>query len=283
MFPSRSASAALILAAACWGLGTVIAKRAIDEIPPASLLAIQLASSVLVLAVLVRPSRARIAGVPPLLARLGLLNPGTAYALSLLGLAQITASLSVLLWAAEPILILVLAAIVLGERLGRPALALSVVALLGMTLVLYEPGISGSAVGIALTLAGVACCAVYTVVSRRQLGAVEETAVVVFLQQVHALAFAVVLVVVAFLLGHHPLPPGASPVALAAAVGSGVLYYGAAYVLYLAALKRLPASTAASSFYLIPVFGVAGGVMALDERLSVLQVVGAGLALVRSP
>ena len=48
----------------------------------------------------------------PLLGRLGLLNPGAAYALSLLGLTTITASLSVLLWALEPLMILFLAALV---------------------------------------------------------------------------------------------------------------------------------------------------------------------------
>lgn len=45
------------------------------------------------------------------LSLLGVLNPGLAYALSIAGLAHVTASVSVLLWAIEPILILALAAI----------------------------------------------------------------------------------------------------------------------------------------------------------------------------
>jgi probable blue pigment (indigoidine) exporter len=42
---SRRTVLALILAAACWGLGTVVSKRAIAEIPPLTLLPIQLGSS----------------------------------------------------------------------------------------------------------------------------------------------------------------------------------------------------------------------------------------------
>ena len=47
---SRNNVLALILAAACWGIGTVVSKRAIDEIPPLTLLPIQLAVSLAVLA-----------------------------------------------------------------------------------------------------------------------------------------------------------------------------------------------------------------------------------------
>ena len=42
---SRRTVFALTLAAACWGIGTVVSKRAIDEIPPLTLLPIQLGAS----------------------------------------------------------------------------------------------------------------------------------------------------------------------------------------------------------------------------------------------
>jgi len=47
---------ALILAAACWGLGTVISKAALEELSPIALLAAQLAASVAVLAI-VQPDK----------------------------------------------------------------------------------------------------------------------------------------------------------------------------------------------------------------------------------
>ena len=66
--------------------------------------------------------------------------------------------------------------------------------------------------------------------------------------------------------------------ALVSIVASGVLYYGAAYLLYLNALRVLPVSIAAISFYLVPVFGVAAATTA-GETLSATQWVGAAMTI----
>ena len=88
-----------------------------------------------------------------------LLNPGLAYALSLIGLTMISASASVLIWAIEPILILLLAGLVLGERPG-PAITGSV--LPGVRWPCCGGGQPRSAAwrlaGVALSLVGVLCC-----------------------------------------------------------------------------------------------------------------------------
>jgi drug/metabolite transporter (DMT)-like permease len=272
----------LIIAAACWGLGTVISKRAIGEIPPLTLLPIQLAASLAVLATWMR-----LRGLPfrdpsasPLLGRLGIVNPGLAYGLSLLGLVHITASVSVMVWAIEPILILLLAAIYLRERVGPLVLLLSMVAVAGMLLVVYQPGIGGSALGVLLSLAGVACCAIYTVATRRWLASADSTAQVVLAQEAHALVFTAALVAGVAVLGGPGVPGGVSAAAWVSAIASGILYYAVAYGFYLSALRRVPASIAATSFYLIPVFGVAGGNLFLGEQLQTTQWVGAVLVLV---
>ena len=183
----------LILAAACWGIGTVISKAALAEFPALTLLAVQLASSLVVLALLLARQRSPLRGAPPLLGRLGLLNPGLAYALSLLGLVTITASLSVLLWALEPLLIVALAAVFLRERITPAFIALSLLAVAGMVVILWDPGATGGEfVGVALTVAGVGCCAVYSVVTRHYIPDAPETGQVVFSQQAHALVLALV-------------------------------------------------------------------------------------------
>jgi probable blue pigment (indigoidine) exporter len=272
---------ALVLAAVCWGVGTVVSKAALTEFPPLSLLAIQLAASLAVLAVLMRRRGIALRGEgPALLGRLGLLNPGTAYALSLLGLVTISASLSVILWALEPLLILFLAAIFLHERITPGIVGLSLVAIAGMVLVLYEPSVGqGQLLGVALTLAGVACCAIYTVATRRFIPDARETSQVVLAQQAHALALALVVVVALGFVGGAVAPSSVTPIGLASAVGSGVLYYAGAYWLYLNALRRVPASVAGASFYLIPIVGVAAGALLLDERLGSTQWVGAAIVL----
>ena len=271
----------LILAAACWAGGTVVSKQAVAEVPPLTLLAVQLAASVgfLLVVARLRGERLPTTGDGLNLSRLGLLNPGLAYALSLVGLAEITASVAVLLWALEPILILALAAVVLRERVGAGIVAGSVAAVAGLTLVVAEPAAGGSAAGIALTIAGVGVCAVYTVASRRWLpGASDSTLGVVLGQQVHALALAVVVVVAFAAGGQAMLPASVSLGGLAAALGSGLLYYAFAYLFYLSALRRIRASVAASSFYLIPVIGVALASLA-GERLEPLQWLGAALVV----
>ncbi len=272
---------ALTLAATCWGLGTVVSKAALGEFPPLTLFAIQLATSLVVLALLLwrqgTPLRQR---GRPTLTRLGLLNPGTAYALGLIGLLSISASLSVLLWALEPLMILGLATVVLGERIGPRLIGLSGIALVGVAIVVLAPGTaSGQLVGVALTTLGVACCAAYTVVTRKLLPGAIETGAVVFGQQAWALGLAIPLVVTAAVLGGPALPASVTALGIASAVGSGVLYYAAAYWLYLGALRRVPASIASSWFYLIPIVGIAASAVLLGERLEPIQWLGVVLVI----
>ena len=229
----------LVLAAACWGTGTVVSKQAVAEIAPLTLLPIQLAASVAFLLVLTRargdrsPRRAR----GPAARRLGLLNPGLAYALSLIGLAEITASTSVLLWATEPLFILAFAAVVLGERVGVAILAPSAIAIVGLGLVVLDPAAGGSTFGIVLTVAGVVVCAVYTVATRKWLLGSDSTFGVVLAQQLYALGFAVVVVVGLAATGRQMLPAEVSTAGLVERGGLGppvlrvrvlVLHLGAA-------------------------------------------------------
>jgi probable blue pigment (indigoidine) exporter len=278
---SRRDLGALFLAATCWGLGTVISKAALDEIPPLSLLAIQLATSLVVLtAIMLRGGIPLRGDGPALLGRLGFLNPGVAYALSLVGLVTITASLSVLLWALEPLMILLLAAIFLRERVTPGLVALSLLAIAGMVVVVYEPTMGASQlVGVALTLAGISCCAAYTVITRRFIPEARETGQVVLAQQAHALALALVAVATLAIVGAAVAPIDFTPVGLASAIGSGALYYAGAYWFYLDALRRVPASLAAASFYLIPIIGVGASVVLLDEHLGPSQWIGAAIVL----
>jgi drug/metabolite transporter (DMT)-like permease len=269
----------LALAAACWGIGTVVSKRAIDEMPPLVLFPMQLAASVVVMAVVMRIRGLSLMGSPRLLGRLGILNPGLAYALGLVGLTYISASLYVVLWALEPLLILLLAGIFLGEGISRRFVLFSALAAAGMGVVVYEPSTNGQWPGVLLVLAGVACCAVYTVIARRWVGASDSTAQVVLAQQTYALAFAIAVVLAAVSVGDLRWS-GISPTGLFSAVGSGLLYYAAAYWFYLSALRRVPASLAATAFYLIPVFGLGASFALLGDRLEPGQWIGVGIVVV---
>ncbi len=270
----------LVAATACWGCGTVLSKQVLDRgVAPLTLLALELTASVLLLLLATWVMRVRVDSSPAMakLAVLGILNPGLAYALGLLGLVSITASMSVLLWATEPILIMLLAVLVLRERIA-PATAVAVAAaMVGVVLVIYRPGASGDAVGVALTVSAVAACALYAVLTRRLLLDDSSLAVVV-VQQVAALCFAVVVAGVATATGAADLgvPEDLTTWALAAA--SGMVYYGFAFWFFVGGLRGVPASVAGSFLPLIPVFGLAAAYL-LGDRFIDRQWAGAALVI----
>jgi probable blue pigment (indigoidine) exporter len=216
------------------------------------------------------------------LAALGVLNPGISYALGLLGLARISASMSVLLWAVEPRLILLLAREVLQDRITRPVAVAMAAAMGGVLLIVARSGIGGALVGVSLTLAGVGACAMYTVACRKLL-ADDAALTVMLVQQACALVFAIALWTITQLV--HPDQALGRPLgsvsgrAWISAVASGVLYYAVAFGLYLAGLRQVSASVAATFLTLIPVFGVSASYLLLSEQLSGRQWIGAGLVL----
>jgi drug/metabolite transporter (DMT)-like permease len=74
------------------------------------------------------------------------------------------------------------------------------------------------------------------------------------------------------------LPVRVTAVGALSAVVSGLLYYAFAYSFYISALRRVRASIAAASFYLIPVFGLAGA-WVTGERLQPVQWLGAAIVI----
>ena len=117
-----------------------------DDVTPLTLLPIQLTSSCLLVAAVCRLQRARFdwSPRPRRLAAPGVLNPGIAYALGPIGLSSITASISVLLWAAGPVLILLLAAALLREHIPVAKPAALAPGVLGVVLAVYQPGPTGT-------------------------------------------------------------------------------------------------------------------------------------------
>lgn len=212
------------------------------------------------------------------LTALGVLNPGIAYALGLLGLTSISASMSVLLWAVEPVLIVLLAAAVLRESIPGALVASLGVAIVGVLLVVYQPGAAGDATGVALTLAAVSACAGYAVLTRRLL-LDDASLTVVLAQQAAALGFAVLLATATQLTVGNGWGVGSLNAATwATAAVSGMLYYGLAFWFFIAGLRQMPASAAGAFLPLIPVFGVAGGYL-IGDRLGDRQWVGAAIVV----
>ena len=277
--PRRMSAWSLVAAAACWGIATAISKRAIDEIAPLTLLSIQLTVSVVLLSI---ASRVEGRGLPrehrrPL-AVLGVLNPGVSYALGLAGLARITASATTLLWATEPIMILLMAWAILKQRPTRAVIVCAGVAFVGVILVVAAPDVGLDPLGVSLMLAGVAACAIYTVLSGRYVGSA-STLGVILLQQIAALAFAVALLAGAAVAGRAGDLGEVSATGWTSALAAGALYYGVAFWLWLRGLRTSSPAVAGLFINLVPVFGVAAAAVLLDERLVGRQWLGALLVI----
>ncbi len=280
MGPSYRHVVMLVAATGCWGCGTVISKHALDRgVAPMTLLVLELTASCSLLLVALLLMKQPWSWSPQIrrLATLGILNPGLAYALGLLGLVTVSASMAVLLWATEPILIMVLAVLILREQIAAATLAAMTATMLGLLLVVYAPGAAGDPTGIALTLGAVGSCAGYTVLTRRLL-LDDSSLTVVLLQQVVALAFAVSVVGTAVAVGITDLgmPPDNTTWALAAA--SGTLYYGLAFWLFVGGLRGVPASFAGLVLPLTPIFGLTLAGL-LGDRLTNHQWIGAIVVL----
>lgn len=266
----------LVLASAFWGVATVIAKALLEHIPALTFLLIQLVPSVCVLWGIVLLSRR---SLPRrrlwLILLLGVLNPGMAYTLSMLGLTMTTASVATLLWAAEPAMIVVAAWLLLREAVTLRFLAATLVAMGGVVLV---SGIadavaftSDGAFGVLLILGGVACCALYTVLSRRIAAEIDPLPTVA-LQQTAGLVW-----VLAILPLQTDSFGGGAPLDWTVLLGgavSGLMYYAAAFWCYLSALRAVEATRASIFLNLTPLFGVAAAFVFLGERLSPLQWAG---------
>jgi drug/metabolite transporter (DMT)-like permease len=265
---------------ASWGCGTVLSKQALERgVAPLTLLALELGASSLLLSLSAVVLRVRLtrSGALTKLALLGVLNPGAAYALGLLGLLTISASMSILLWATEPALIIVLAVLLLREHIAAATLLALAAALAGVLLVVYRPGATGDAIGVSLTMGAVCACALYTVLTRWLL--LDDSSLgVVLVQQIAALLFAITLVATTTVLRESTVGLPADAATWGLALASGSVYYGLAFWFFVGGLRGVPASVAASMYPLIPVFGLIAAFV-IGDRLAGQQWLGAALVV----
>ncbi len=273
---------ALLLACLFWGAATVINKVLLGPISPVLLLSIQILPGCLLFGALTLFHRNTAPRGRALLwaAALGVLNPGVSYSLSMLGLKLIPASAASLMWATEPLMILVLASLVLREPITPLLICIVGLGLAGVWLVTGQAmgnfGYALDAMGLVAMLSAVFLCAVYTVFSRR-LAIDTDPVPLLAVQQGAGLAFTLLLI---FILPEERanLVNLAMPLdATGVAAVTGFMYYGLSYWLYLFALRHVPAAVAGGYFNLIPLVAIALAIGFLGETLAPEQWLGAGL------
>ncbi|MGB0694916.1 MAG: DMT family transporter [Rhodospirillaceae bacterium] len=199
---------------------------------------------------------------------------------TILALALISASEASVVFATQPMVILGLAALLLGERISPTVILLCAIAIGGILLIIGSGGLEGSphrAAGLGCAGLSTLCAALYVVWMRGHSIALDpSTSLLVVLGTAMAVSIAASGASTLMGLSYGGL---GSPAVQAAAIATGALYYGAAFLIYLQGLKTTEAAKAGIYLCLVPVFVIALAWGLLGERLSPLQGLGAVLVI----
>ena len=281
-----SAYLVLLIANAIYGTSYVTSRVVLQDVPPASLAVARLAlgAAVIVpLALAWRPARDTLSRSDRWrVFWMGVLGFAGAFGFGNLGIAHSTATNAALLITVEPVSLILLSPIFLGERLSRRELAGAALTVLGATLVVLNvlPGSSAAFAphwrgDLLLVLSGL-CYAGYSLIGRHVLARHAALPVT---------AWSIVWGLVAMLpLAGLEWLDGRRPVWGQAAIW-GTLYLALVvtalgYLVWNYGLERVEAPRLALLINVQPVVGALLGVWWLREPLTVLTVVGGVLVLV---
>lgn len=268
----------LVLLAACWGLAFVFIGVAVHSLGPCALVEVRALLASLVLFVYARLSGARLdlGRHWRLYLIIGALGSAIPFVLIALAQTVLSASYSVVLLSIAPLLSALVALLWIGERPSLSKIAGLLLGLAGVALLSGLRPASGAAPPIWAVLMALGAAALYGVAgvySKRNASGIAPLALATGSQ----LGAAILLLPLAM-----AFPPAAAPTVVewlnvvALALFSSAL----AFILYFHLIDSIGPVKTLSVNYLTPVFGVAGGVLALGEPLTVNLLGGMALILV---
>lgn len=279
-----------VVSAAGWGFGIVTARAALEAgLDVFSLALIQLAGSVALLggvSVLAGrwPSGALVRRSVPS----GAIEYAFTYTVFAFGVARTTAGNTSIIASAEPVLIALLAALLLRERIKKHFLIVLAIIVAGLLLV-TGPDLASAgrpSEGDLLVLVSAATGALYAVLNRRLVAGADPLPLALAQQTVGlvVLGGGVTVFVVANVVSLPPLV-AAPREAIWLAILSGLLAHSAAVWLHLHALRGMTAARFGVVLSLVPVFALTGAYAVLGEAITLVQLTGAaliGLAIILS-
>jgi drug/metabolite transporter (DMT)-like permease len=292
----KTAVALLVLANVLWGTSYVVAKVALEEVPPPLLGALRvILASAMLWPILIwrtwaeRPSRRRL--IEPIalgdalrLGGLGLLGIGASYLLDYWGISLSTATDASLMIIGEVIFTALLAALIAHERLGFRKRAGVLVGIAGVLLLVLgnapvgQAGASSwaRAAGDGLILACLLCESIYTVLGAG-LARRYQPLTVLTLANTGSLLLWVPILLWYGLTGRFP--------ALSLAAMAGVIYLAAVtsalcYLIWFSVLRVAGSSVGAISLFVQPLVGSLLGLALLGDPLTAALLGGAALIFV---
>jgi drug/metabolite transporter (DMT)-like permease len=282
------ADCVLLLANVLYATSYVATRLTLAHVPPAMLALFRLLIAAAILLPLAwwRPRVALTAREHVSVAAMGVIGFAAAFVLANEGLARSTVTNAALLIAIEPLTVMLLGPLLLGEHLTSREKAGAALAVLGAVLVVVNgvPGVTAAVVphwrGDLLLLCSGVAYAAYTLIGRPVLS--QRPALPVTAYSIGWGIPALVPVVAAeWLAGTRPMPDG---VAVAGTLYLGAVVTAGGYLVWNWALERVPAPRAAVFLNIQPVAGAMLGVLVFGEPLTVFTITGglfvvAGLGL----
>ena len=262
----------LMLAAALWGAAVSATKFALHGFDPLALLTVELMAATITLWAALLATGYR----PPASLRvavlLGLLEPALAYLGDTVGLSRTDAVDGSIISGLEAGLVVVLAALLLGEGITAGAVVAVGLGLAGLVVIAGQGG-SASAIGDLYVAGGVLSASLYTIVAKRFDDGSDPLSLTTW-QFTSATAAALTVC------GLRSVATGATPAMSAApqywlaAVAVGAVGLAGAFLLYNSVLSHVDASWTAIVLNLIPVFGILSAIGVLGEHLNAPSALG---------
>jgi drug/metabolite transporter (DMT)-like permease len=271
--------------ASCWGIGVTLTKITLTEIAPTTLLVIQLCASVIFLATACYIQNCQLPFNWSCLkqGKAGIFEPALAYMVGIFGVKMTTVSNATLIGSSEVILTIIFAAIFLREKLTATKMLLAGISFSGVALLMLrdaEGASQSSLVGDLLVLLGTIFAVFYVLLSKKQVAAMNPLHLTASQQLVGLIVTVVGFSILSLINPNYEVnAANISGQFWLLAVGSGIMQYGLAFLLYLVALQDVPVSHAAFYVALIPVFGVVSAIVLIGEQPSILQWLGAVLVI----
>ena len=268
--------AGLIVASALWGGAVAGTKYALDGFDPYTLLAVALVGATAALWAVAISRGVRLPCSWKLAVILGLLEPGGAYLAQTVGLSRTSAAAGAIVCGLESAFVVVLAALVLKERITRSTAAAVLLAFAGLVVLQGGNPLGGSGLGDLYVAAGVLSASAYTIVVKKYSSETDPLALTVY-QFSAATVLALSVAGGRWLSGASHFPTTVSPRFWVAGILIGILGYAAPFVVFNSVIGHIAAGAASVVLNLIPAFGVLFALLLLDETLNLATALGAAL------
>lgn len=258
-----------------WGFGFTLAKVAFvySDFPPILLMAFRFALTAVLLVTFVRIPR----GYMRKIFWIALVSASVQYALTFTGLDRIDASTAIIVVQLEFPFMALLAAILLGDRLGWRGILGIALAFCGISLIAGQPRLEGEYVGIILVAAGAATWATGQIMIKGLNGAVGGFTLIAWVAvfatpQLFLLSFV-------FESGQIEAIRSANWIGWGAVLYQGIIMTALGYGIWYYLLGRFPVTKVGPVLLLLPVTTIAGNMLLLGERLSVVELIGAAIVI----